>query len=615
MAAFKVGFLDRLLGALARLTSKFRVWYRWPFPIAVPIIVGHRTLLRQHNLTDTETQKKSVPPFPDARQFRSADGCHNDLEVPWMGMCQARFGRNMPLADTFGEKPPRLFDPSPRLVSNELLARREFVPVPHLNVLAAAWIQFMVHDWLSHGSNDKCDTPWNVPLPDGDNWPHGKLTVLPTLADGPFPEDAGRPAAYTNVETGWWDASQIYGSGLERQKKVRAVPGTDKILENGKLGLMPNGLLPIENETLRGKPSPNLELAGVNGNWWIGLSVLHTLFAREHNAIVDRLAIDHPHQSGEWLFQKARLVNSALLAKIHTVEWTPALMNSPDGRMAMRGNYWGVLGEQYNLAFGRVGEDEILSGIPGSPAEQHGAPYTMTEEFAAVYRLHSLLPDEFSFRNHENDDEVHAATLAKVAGGEARIVLNKIGFESAAYSLGTSNPGALVLHNYPNGLRDLSRLDGVYFDIATIDILRDRERGVPRYCAFRRRLNAHVPKTFEELTDDPQWQKELDRIYGGDIEKVDLLVGTLAESKCKRNGTPPGFGFSDTAFRIFILMASRRLKSDRFYTDDFRPEIYTPAGFDWVQQNSLRTVFERHCPALQPRFADARNMFFPWARA
>ena len=50
-----------------------------------------------------------------------------------------------------------------------------------------------------------------------------------------------------------------------------------------------------------------------------------------------------------------------------------------------------------------------------------------------------------------------------------------------------------------------------------------------------------------------------------------------------RNGTPPGFGFSDTAFRVFILMASRRLKSDRFFTDDFRPEVYTQAGFAWVR--------------------------------
>ena len=92
----------------------------------------------------------------------------------------------------------------------------------------------------------------------------------------------------------------------------------------------------------------------------------------------------------------------------------------------------------------------------------------------------------------------------------------------------------------------------VFIDIASVDIFRDRERGVPRYCAFRRHLGMFVPKTFEELTDDPQWQAELREVYG-DVERVDLLVGTLAESKSSRNGTPPGFGFSDTAFRIFIL--------------------------------------------------------------
>jgi len=174
-----------------------------------------------------------------------------------------------------------------------------------------------------------------------------------------------------------------------------------------------------------------------------------------------------------------------------------------------------------------------------------------------------------------------------------------------------------VLHNFPNALRQLDRLDsqGVHFDLAAIDILRDRERGVPRYCAFRRRIDAHVPSSFEELTDDPDWQRELREVYNGRIEDVDLLVGTLAEAKSAKYGTPPGFGFSDTAFRIFILMASRRLKSDRFFTDDFRPEIYTPAGFAWVQENSLRTVLERHCGALRPHLGDARNVFFPWTRA
>ena len=71
--------------------------------------------------------------------------------------------------------------------------------------------------------------------------------------------------------------------------------------------------------------------------------------------------------------------------------------------------------------------------------------------------------------------------------------------------------------------------------------------------------------------------EELRRIYG-DPEAVDLMVGLYAEKP------PQGFAFSDTAFRVFILMASRRLKSDRFYTYDYRPEVYTPEGLHWIEQ-------------------------------
>ena len=58
------------------------------------------------------------------------------------------------------------------------------------------------------------------------------------------------------------------------------------------------------------------------------------------------------------------------------------------------------------------------------------------------------------------------------------------------------------------------------------------------------------------------------------------MVGLMCEP------LPKGFGFSDRAFRIFILMASRRLKSDRFYTDDYTPEIYTQAG--WIGSRTTR---------------------------
>ncbi|MDX0411604.1 peroxidase [Sinorhizobium medicae] len=620
---------ERLLGRFARATSARRVWYRWPFPIAMASLVGLRSTMRERNLFDCETAPLPAdPPRPDIKvlsEGRTVDGSYNDLGAPRMGMAGARFGRNVPISETFGENSPGLYDPNPRVVSNRLLARREFVPVPHLNMMVPAWLQFMVHDWLSHGTNNPNEGVHRVDVPPGDNWPFPFLSILKSKPDELRDGDDGRPATYANTETHWWDGSQVYGSTIDRLRMVRGVlHGKTKVLPNGKLLLGDDDLLPVLPVD-EGAKNPETELAGVNGNWWIGLSVMHTIFVREHNTIIDRLRVDYPKHDGEWLFQKARLINAALMAKIHTVEWTPALMNSPEGRLAMRANWWGLLGERFTQAYGRRGEGEILSGIPGTPADHHSAPYSMTEEFTAVYRMHSLIPDEFSFRSHVDDRELHRTDLQGVMRSNARrlYVQHKLAFEDVLYSLATSNPGALVLHNFPNGMRQMPesphKVDiqphnvDVFTDLATNDILRDRERGIPRYCAFRRHLGMPVPKDFDELTTDADWRRELEEVYGT-VEKVDLLVGTLAESKASPNGTPPGFGFSDTAFRIFILQASRRLKSDRFFCEDFRPEVYTPAGFCWVRDNSFRTVLARQMPGLAPHFGNLRNVFFPWRK-
>ncbi|MGH6945083.1 MAG: peroxidase family protein, partial [Geminicoccaceae bacterium] len=410
--------------------------------------------------------------------------------------------------------------------------------------------------------------------------------------------DAGRPATFLNTETHWWDGSQVYGSSAARQALLRRHPKTGRLMPHGTLHLDQGGHLPLDAD--------GIELAGVNDNWWLGLSAMHTLFAREHNAICARLRIEHPLADGEWLFQKARLINAALMAKIHTVEWTPALLDTPEMRFGMRGNWWGALGEEFYLANGRVSGSEVIGGIPGSPAEHHGTAYAMTEEFVAVYRMHPLLPDDFSFRTLESDRPLKQCGLAEIVGRKVPALYDEVPLVDALYSLGTSHPGALTLHNYPRALqRHECQGSGQLVDVGAIDILRDRERGVPRYCRFRRLLDMKAPRSFEELTDNPMWVRELRAVYG-DIEKVDLLVGMLAETP------PPGFAFSDTAFRIFILMASRRLKSDRFYTTDYTPEVYTATGMDWIDNNGMKSVLLRHLPQLGSRLDRVKNAFQPW---
>src|SRR5581483_12523648 len=71
------------------------------------------------------------------------------------------------------------------------------------------------------------------------------------------------------------------------------------------------------------------------------------------------------------------------------------------------------------------------------------------------------------------------------------------------------------------------------------------------------------------------------------IEDVDTIVGYLAEYT-----RPHGFAISETQFVVFILNASRRLYSDRFFTSSFRPEIYSKLGYDWVNNNGPEPMYE-----------------------
>jgi hypothetical protein len=191
--------------------------------------------------------------------------------------------------------------------------------------------------------------------------------------------------------------------------------------------------------------------------------------------------------------------------------------------------------------------------------------------------------------------------------------MKKHGFTNVLYSFGIQNPGALRIRNYPNFLRqfqkdkhqDKKKPQPPLMDMAAVDIMRDRERGVPRYNRFRELVGKKRVTSFEEITSIPGIAEKMRGIYK-DVDRVDLLVGLMSED------LPEGFGFSDTAFRAFILMASRRLKSDRFFTDDFRPEIYTELGIDWIHNNSMKSVLLRHFAQLGPALEGVNNCFAPW---
>jgi hypothetical protein len=581
--------------------NRRRQWWKVPHPFQALNLLSLRLDLRDWNLYDTteklRTETDEQPP-PEALRARRPDGRWNDLNDPEMGSVDSAFTRNIDPKRIRPEKPPRLLDPSPRTVSLELMTREEFIPATNLNSLAAAWIQFENHNWFFHGRG-KAEETMDVPLADDDPWPDHPMHVrrtVPSDADRGGSTAQGRgPVDYGNTETHWWDASQLYGSSVEKQRKLRT-------LEDGKLKIRDDGRL-FEDED-----EPGIDAAGFNENFWFGLSCLHTLFVKEHNAICDMLKRENPRWDDQRLFDTAWLVNSALMAKIHTVEWTPGIVNTPALWLGMNTNYSGLLGQKLKDRFGRFGDSELFSGIMGSPQEHHDARFQITEEFVSVYRMHPLIRDDWDFFAHDSGQHLGAAEFDELQGSRTRAFMDGYSVPDLLYSLGVQHPGAITLHNYPRALQNHRRIDGELMDLATLDVLRDRERGVPRYNDFREEMRMPRVRSFDELTDNKVWAEQLRRVYDNDVDKVDLQVGMYAEP------LPPGFGFSDTAFRVFILMASRRLKSDRFFTTDFTPEVYTQSGLDWVNKTKMRDVLLRHYPELGPALEGMPNAFLPWQK-
>jgi hypothetical protein len=594
--------MDTIEGAFSRINStafrqvnRVRDWWHLPTPVALLNLRAYRDDMRQLNLYDTEDRGTTTEAPPELPRYRTYDGSLQDPTDPRMGMVGTRFGRNIAPDTTPPESPDQMLEPNPREVSERLLRRDTFKPAATLNVLAACWIQFQNHDWFGHGENDP-EQHVEVPLPDGDDWPDGDpMEVRRTHPDRARMEAGDTSPTYVNTVTHWWDLSQLYGSTEERNRELRSG-------EDGKLA-MEDGRLP--NETKAGLDG--VDLTGFSDNYWIGLSLLHTLFAKEHNAICDHLKGSYPTWDDERLFLTARLVNSALSAKIHTVEWTPGILANPVLERAMHANWYGVLPRWVRQKFGHLGT-EMIGGVVGSDQAHHAAPYAITEEFVSVYRLHPLLPDDYEIRDSRNGQLIAATDFEPIQGAGTRQKVGEFGLSNLLYSFGIANPGAICLQNHPRALSNHVRLTGERVDLGTLDILRDRERGVARYNDFREKLRKPRVRSFKELTDNPDWAREIEDVYDGDVDRVDLQVGLLAEP------LPPGFGFSDTAFRIFILMASRRLRSDRFFTNDYSPEVYTPEGLAWVEGSTMSDVLLRHHPELAPALEGVENAFAPWRK-
>jgi heme peroxidase len=620
LATVLMNGLTRLVGRVGGYRGTvWTTWYRKSMVFGVLTLAYMREQLNEHNLSSSYPKGTLIGFQPEGQQppcgvthFRTADGSWNNLADPREGSAGTRFLRNVEPSAVRPETGARLLTPNPREISRRLLTRRcdpdgraTVTEVPFLNLLAATWIQFMNGDWINHGEimfDDVIEVPLPEDDPARDRYQQSAMYVGRTQPD---PTRGDREPAATsaiNEVTHWWDGSQIYGSDQATQDRLRSG-------ELGKMRIHSNGTLPVD-ET-------GVEDTGFRRNWWVGVSMMHALFVAEHNAICDMLHGAYPDWDDNRIFNVARLINAAVMAKIHSVEWTPAILPNPVLDLGLNVNWYGLTTYTFRKGKKRRTLSELnirnqeLGGIVGNPTNKHGQPFGLTEEFVEVYRLHSMLPETLRLRRRGHEGVMEEVPFPETRqSGSASLTANHA-MSDLFYSFGNQQPGALQLNNFPRFLQELSIPGNPFFDIGTVDIVRARERGVPRYNEFRELLGLNPIRSFDDLADDPGIREELKAVYGDkpeDVEKLDLLIGTLAEGH-----RPTGFGFGETMFQIFILNASRRLQADRFYTDCYHEDYYTAEGMRWIDETDLKAVILRHHPELADTgLANIKNAFEPW---
>ncbi|HSA87007.1 MAG TPA: peroxidase family protein, partial [Nitrospira sp.] len=524
-----------------------------------------------------------------------------------------------------------LMAPNPQLISRTLFSRDQtgavncneghgtrnarsvcpYEKAPWFNVLAAFWIQFMTHDWFSHSREGRnADTMMTMGCTEQLKEtikcrPEDRIgealidrTDPGTFDNGKFLKKAQRRTL--NRVTAWWDASQIYGYDETSVKRVKKDPNDPAKLLMRPIGPEPKdakerdgwrqGYLPVLDQSDRDHMNPlweGQEATAFPDNWSIGLSFYHNVFAREHNQFVDYFRSQDPKEDsglrrpdkpnepvpfGEVtpreLFEIARLVVSAEIAKIHTIEWTTQLLYDEALHKGMNAN-WSGLFENYSVVgaavetvmdrmkrSGDLTEANLkysaFAGGPGIfgmrneirdcwhlffcpntytfPKPDHinggthhfGSPFNFPEEFITVYRLHPLVPDLIEYRKFQQPNQVkEMLPVVDTFRKKATATMHDKGLAHLALSMGRQRLGRLTLLNHPQFLQNL-HIDeaGHQIDVAALDLIRDRERGIPRFNEFRRQYGLRTLTSFDDFIDeklveaaqkDPAAQKELDR--------------------------------------------------------------------------------------------------------
>jgi hypothetical protein len=456
--------------------------------------------------------------------YRSYDGTNNNIDpqkTEW-GASDICLFREMPAE--FGPLDPKnamggVKRPSPRQISNAVVDE----PVTTFNsrglsAFVYVWGQFLDHDITLTPGDTIEKAPISMPA-------NEKVFTapIPFARSQVFPgSGVTTPRDEINLNTAWIDASVVYGGDSVRARWLRT-------FKNGKLKTSAGNLLPYN--TMSGELSSPIDpkapsmandgdhkvktfVAGdVRANEHPGLLSLQTLFVREHNRICNRL-ISEGVKSEEEIYQRARKEVGAIIQAITYNEFLPALGVTLSLYTGYKPYIRPDIANTFATAGYRVGHsmvaDDILlrnnSCADVGPGELDLMDAFWNPQLVVQYGIDAFLKGFAAHTQYETDTKINS-----------------------------------VLRNFLFGDPNSPTRFGV--DLASLNIQRGRDHGLPNYNAVRKFYTGSKANNFLQVTSNRDLADSLQKLYGT-VDNMDLWVGALAEDHM------PGKSLGNTHYRM-----------------------------------------------------------------
>ncbi|NEO37263.1 MAG: peroxiredoxin [Moorea sp. SIOASIH] len=505
-----------------------------------------------------------------AGEFRTINGFGNNPDDPTLGEAETPLLRLLTPAYEDGFNAPKITGPTgnvlpnPRDISNTIVRQSKSVP----NFLRASdwiwqWGQLIDHDFALNegGLNSPPEDFMPIPVnpidiatgkPDTLGGSSGSIPFIRVPAAEGTGTGLGNPRQQVNELTSFIDGSQVYGSDQVRAEFLRTNDGTGKLKSQSINGeeLLPFNTagLPNSNTDRSGAlAAEQLFIAGdIRTNEQIGLTAAHTLLVREHNRLAEGLAekidagdpviLEKLKESGldkgDFIYESARKVVGAQIQVITYNEFLPLFIG-----------------------------DSLLDDYSGYDPT---VDPSISQEFTnANFRVgHTLLSDELQ-RINNNGDSVGSISLSDAFFNPQEVIDN--GVDSLFLGL-ASQVAEEVDNQIVDGVRNFLAPNGSGqgFDLASLNIARGREVGLPGYNQSRVELGLDPVTAFLTtdtelgITSNPEVAALFEDIYKS-VDDVDFWIGGISEDSF--NG-----GLVGELFNSFISDQFRRVRDgDRFF--------------------------------------------------